>query len=208
MSDIESALSSLLKTAKETHREPEPDTGAASRAAQLVSEAGLPLRHARTKPSQLKGFTEALRGVEERLGSSFLLILCGARGRGKTQLACEAIKATCRMGRSARYTTLFRVISCLKATFEDRYRSEADVIDEMVKPRLLVIDEVGKTTQSDYTQSTLFEILDRRYAALKDTIIISNHSEAELNDQIGASILRRADETGGVIDVSGWAKPY
>lgn len=208
MSDIESALSSLLKTAKKTRREPEPDTGAASRVAQCLTDAGLPIRHANTKPNQLEGFTEALKGVDERLGSSFLLILCGARGRGKTQLACEAIKATCQKGRSARYATLFRIITALKATFDDRYRSEADVIDELVKPRLLVIDEVGKTTQSEYTQSTLFELLDRRYSSLKDTIIISNHSQNELNEQIGASILRRADETGGVIDVTNWPKPY
>jgi len=46
----------------------------------------------------------------------------------------------------------------------------------------------------------LFELLNRRYNDLKDTILIANKSKAEFQDYIGPSLASRMNETGGIVE--------
>lgn len=171
---------------------------------QWVAESGVPKRHRLTQPTFDGHWRDTVESVVERLGTGFVIILAGKRGTGKTQAAVEAVKRSCASGRRSLYTTLHALERELKSTFDDRYRTEEDVIAKHRKPSLLVIDEAGKAGTSDWLQSVFFDLVDARYGAMKDTIIITNATQSQLSSVIGDSILRRARETGGALYADDW----
>jgi DNA replication protein DnaC len=67
-------------------------------------------------------------------------------------------------------------------------KSEAALIEFVIKMDLLVIDDLGAEESSDYSQAALFQILDGRYQAQRPTIVTSN---VELGDAADAGILDR-----------------
>ena len=170
----------------------------------IIDRAGLPRRHRETKSETGGLWGDALAKCKEKLMTGTLIIICGSRGRGKTQLAAALIKTLAHDGRSSRYITLHDLSLRLKATFDNRYENERDVIDDLRKPRLLVVDEVGKVPASDWLHGAFFNLIDKRYGDMRDTLLISNHDKRSVGDAIGDSIVRRANGTGGVLDASGW----
>ena len=69
------------------------------------------------------------------------------------------------------------------------------------RPQLLVIDEIGRGTQGDWLDGLLFQIVDYRYRAGRMTILMGNLEPATLGDIVGASILSRMNDDGGVFDL-------
>jgi DNA replication protein DnaC len=175
---------------------------------ELMDKTCVPKRHRNAKPNQDEQFGEKLEKLKEAFRNGYLVVLCGPRGTGKTQLAVEVIKHTSAKFYSSRFVSFFRYCQHMKECFDNRSMRESEVMTEYVRPTTLVIDEVGKVSGTEWSQSVLFNLVDRRYNALKDTILITNHTEADLSKEIGASVMRRAAETGGAIDTTEWKERY
>jgi hypothetical protein len=142
----------------------------------------------------------AEKRITGKLGSGCLIALVGNRGCGKTQLAVEAIRFCANKGKRARYCTATEFFMEVKATYGNESRSEKNVLDEFSRPLLLVIDEVGQRSESEWENRLLFELLNRRYNALKDTLLISNQTSDEFSKSMGPSLVSRMVETGGLIE--------
>lgn len=204
---IEQTLDNLLKKIQSMPRKPDSEYDQ-QRYREVMEYAGCPFRHRQTKTDHDEAWGDCLGALQKKLTTGYTVILCGARGTGKTQVSVEAIKDAARRGFSARYDTFYRFCQRLKETFDSRHLQEADVMLDYIRPRLLVLDEVGKVSATEWSQSALFHLIDRRYNAMKDTILITNHNASEVAKELGASIVRRADETGGTIDTSTWKKRH
>ncbi len=145
-------------------------------------------------------------GVEESklakmLGTGFLVGLVGGRGPGKTQLAVELMKTTTCELRTAYYNTLTGLFLQIKATFKkDSSESEEDLMDRLCKPSLLVIDEIGMRSDGDWENRMLFELIDRRYRRMADTLLIANLAREQFLQTIGESLASRMQETGGIVE--------
>lgn len=167
----------------------------------LIDEANVPLRHRCADVVNVPEWTRVREKIVGLLASGCLVMLCGTRGSGKTQLGVEAIRELAKRGWSSRYATAMDVFIALKSTYQrDSRKTEAEVLREFTKPSLLVIDEVGKRSESDWENSLLFHIVDKRYGMLKDTILISNQTREAAIASVGASAASRMQETGGVIE--------
>lgn len=170
----------------------------------LMGDSGMPDRHRRAPAGKLVDATDwfkRLQKTREMLGSGFIVALAGTRGNGKTQLACELMKYSCHALRSAYFLTATRFFMTIKATYkEGNSETEMDVIDRFRKPRLLVIDEIGKRAESEWHSTLLFELMNSRYEDLTDTVVIDNRSVADLSQLLGASLISRINQTGGVIE--------
>lgn len=175
---------------------------------EVMDAACCPVRHRKRMPAEDEDYGETIEALRSKLAQGYTVILCGPRGTGKTQLAVDAIRDAAKRGFASRYSTFFTFCQRLKETFDKRNLTEAEVTNEYLRPRLLVLDEVGKTNSTEWSQAALFNLIDRRYNAMKDTILITNHNEADLSNELGASIVRRAAETGGSIDTATWKKRY
>jgi DNA replication protein DnaC len=139
--------------------------------------------------------------VTSMIGSGFLLALIGNRGSGKTQIAVEAMFEATARGLSSRYMTATEFFLAVKSTFsKDSEENEEECISRLAKVKFLVLDEIAKRGETDWENRLLFELIDRRYRNMKDTLIIGNQNPQEFQTAIGPSLADRMNESGGIIE--------
>lgn len=178
---------------------------ASNRAVELWSKADVPKRHAdralHPQPTPMNHpWAKERDRVLSTLGRGVTVCLTGSRGNGKTQIGVEAILKTTLAGRSARFVTAQRMFMEFKASFDDgSKRTEVQVLDALRRPALLVIDEVGQRTESEWESRTLFELLNARYNDLSDTVLTANLEPGQLAENLGPSLVSRMQEGGGII---------
>jgi len=134
----------------------------------------------------------------------------GPVGRGKTHLAVgflrEAILKTGEeAGRFIRAVDLFKEI---RDTFSEKSaRNERALLEEFGKAvPLLVIDDLGTEKVSEWVEQTLYDLIDRRYGELLDTIITSNLEPAALSAHYtnhGPRLMSRIFAMGPLYEVEG-----
>lgn len=128
------------------------------------------------------------------------MALLGGRGTGKTQIGVHAAIGACCVGRSALYAKAMDFFLDVRATYKSEEASEADAIAKFVNPMLLVMDELQVRGDTDFEDRMLTYMLDKRYDAMRDTILIANLSAEAFEDAMGYSVSDRMVESGGVIE--------
>jgi DNA replication protein DnaC len=138
----------------------------------------------------------AARKAQEKINTGGIVLLCGQRGNGKTRLAAEfAIR-----NGSSRYRTAMRFFLEIRATFSNRDVSELDIIDDLAKTDLLVIDEMQERSESDWENRLLTHLIDARYAENRPTILIANMSKRELAASLNTSVIDRIRGNGVTVE--------
>lgn len=126
-----------------------------------------------------------VREYAEMLESGTGMLLCGNNGTGKTHLAIACLQA---LQRAGHHGLMFRsapqMTSELRSAW-DRKISETALLHAYTMVPLLVMDDIGKQSRSDYVQRYLFEILDSRYSHRLPTILTTNASPKTLPHCIG-----------------------
>ena len=173
--------------------------------------AGVPKRHARLasfgtiENDHYKGVLQKaclrMRSVASMDG---LFVIVGNRGTGKTQFGASLICESLNQGRSAVYVTAMRFFMDVRDTFGNRGERESSVVDRLATPNLLVLDEIGRRSETPWENNLLVEVVDRRYSSELMTILISAHEMDDVTDSLGDSIVSRAKETGGIFQFK-WA---
>ena len=153
---------------------------------------------------------EKLDKLKPQIGTGTLLVFQGPSGTGKTQMAIElAYYAMTEKDLSAKFTTLSELQLELKSTF-GRDGGEQAVVQRMIRPDLLVIDEFDwapmkkERVTDDYWQGILYHIINHRYGDMKDTLLTSNKSAEEFEQTTLVPLKSRIIETGGIISTEGW----
>lgn len=143
-----------------------------------------------------------------------IVCLVGARGTGKTRLGCEMARTwyngeACRarlLGiemdhKCVGYSHIMDLFMAVKATYGERSAtSESEVLARWLTPGLLVIDEVQERGETDWENRTFSYILDKRYSAGKSTLLLANVRATDMTARLGASIVSRMQETGGIVE--------
>lgn len=176
--------------------------------------AGVPLRYADAKLSAIEQSANGNKVILEFLAYAKQfqntpptsgLILLGPPGTGKTHLSCALVSSVVFRRKSARYVTAQGMIRAIRATWErGAEKSEGAVIEQHASPSLLVIDEVGVQVGSENERGLIFEVINRRYNALKPTILAGNCTLAELPKFIDERALDRMREGEGKALLFNW----
>jgi len=168
---------------------------------QLRQDAGIPVRHLQCAPGLDGDWAKKLELLSGKLGTGFTAVLIGVRGTGKTQMAVEIVKAATGRMMTCRFITAVGFFMEIKKTYrKEADDSEVDILQRYRRPKLLVIDEIGKRSDSDWENSLLFELLNKRYNDMTDTLLIDNRSKADFSSAIGPSLASRINESGGIIE--------
>lgn len=175
----------------------------------LRSEWNAPKRHALfdVKQGQKGKWAQKLAVLEGMAGKGYLAALVGIRGNGKTQLAVELMKHATRNLRATYYVTAMEFFDDVKSTYikresrpSDPVETQRSILKSYRKPRLLVIDEIGKRSDSEWENNMMFEMVNGRYNDMTDTVLIDNRIKQEFIVSVGPSLASRISETGGIIE--------
>lgn len=137
----------------------------------------------------------------EQLLKGGCLVLTGQPGTGKTHLATGIGQEVMAQHMSTvKYGTVSSFSRSIRSTYGARSeRTEAEAMAELVRPDLLIMDEVGAQSGSSHEMQLMFEVIDSRYRELRPTILISNLNTEGLEDFIGQRAMDRFAECGPVL---------
>ena len=160
--------------------------------------SGFPKRHGRVLMDQETEFMPIWPdGFDWRtLGESFMLLVLGEHGTGKTQSVTHlAYLHAMWFGHSVLYTTGMELFDALR-----QWERKKALLESFRRPRLLVIDEIHLRLDSKYEATMFTELIDHRYREMKSTVMVSNLPQDEARSLIGESSYSRLCETGLVLD--------
>lgn len=166
----------------------------------LIERACLPERHANIFPENSGPWWDAWQKVESRLGTGCIIPIIGTRGSGKTQLAVNAVRHVCGKGANALYTKAMAIFLDIREAMSDRDKSEKEAIKRFISQKLLVIDAMEVRGETDFENRILDYVIDLRYDAGLDTILISNLKKDDFTKSLGPSIVSRVHESGELIE--------
>jgi DNA replication protein DnaC len=121
-----------------------------------------------TPTEELKRAKDAIVNlIETKRGK---IVMLGENGTGKTHLAVCAVKELY----GAIYT-MFEISTRIRATYTPMAsEKELNILDELARVPVLVIDEIGRTKGSEAEENWLSYIIDKRNSRELPLILISN----------------------------------
>lgn len=131
----------------------------------------------------------------EHLKAGTGLILSGKPGTGKSHLATAIMQSIISV-HFTQYMTCMDVIRMIRETWrKDSERSESDVLRDLGRIPLVVIDEIGVQYGTEGEQTILFDVLDIRYRNQMPTILLTNQNMEGAKAFLGDRIWDRMRET-------------
>ncbi len=171
---------------------------------------GYPERHVRMAEGYNGLGVRAARAILPHIDAGGIVAVCGDRGRGKTGLAVFIARERWLAGRKVgTFVTATEMFLEVRATFaKNSGRTEKQVVEGYIGSDLLVIDELHERRDTDFENLVFVEILNKRYARMKPTLLLSNGGRASLAASLGASIVDRIAETGVLLECTENGRPW
>ena len=153
-----------------------------------LSRCGLKPRFkdARVEVASIAAYLDAFE-----LSTGVGLFICGPSRAGKTYAASAMTKAFYNAGYSVILTTSLAMLDSIKESFDGNSRLGPT---RFTGCDVLIIDDLGKENANSWVMTTLFQIVNARYEAMRPTIITSQYSLDELKSRMSRSGERESAE--------------
>ena len=123
-----------------------------------------------------------------------LYLYSGTKGSGKTRMAASIANELIKTKRlQVKFAGSMQIVNEIKATWDDRDRSESKLLTALASVQVLVIDDFGTELPKDWIGERFYSIINGRYQDKLITILTSNMSLSDLryDDRITNRIKER-----------------
>lgn len=132
------------------------------------------------------------------------LIFTGPWGTLKTTFACSILLAGFRMGIEGRFELVMQMLDRLNALEKENQSEYQAAMKQLCTVPLLVLDDMGaEGRRGDFVKAKLEQIIFRRHAELKPTIITTNLTSQELVGLYSMRIMDRLAERCPILAMEG-----
>lgn len=180
--------------------------------ADIWTAAKIPPRHRTltlaSYPSQHLSALRAMRDFLGRWDGHTGLLLSGAYSTGKTGLMVGLAHAIVTdLYALTPYRVVFRSsVSLLEALRPNGHGPEAEVerenlMRDLMRVRLLLLDDIGKDKPSDWVLDRLFTLIDHRTSHELPTFLTTNYAPDELIERVGEGVVDRLVEACEMIEM-------
>jgi DNA replication protein DnaC len=162
-----------------------------------VLEAGVSLMHKNCSFENYIAETEEQKRIIERLKTDkkwFLFL--GNTGTGKNHLAAAMIRERAKNNKGA---VIWRVKKLIDELLGASLEEKRDMLRDLYEVDLLILNELGRSTDKKFFQDTFFDIMDERHENYKQTVIISNLSKEEVYGMFDEALQRKISESATVM---------
>lgn len=123
------------------------------------------------------------------------LVMVGRTGTGKTHLASALARNLLVKKQNIRYITSEDMANKIAETWRDKFgETEASMVARFVDCDLLILDEYGLHDQHETRLQLVHKVLYARYNARKPTMLISNFTKEQLQENLGDRLWSRFQE--------------
>lgn len=129
------------------------------------------------------------------------LMIFGPVGSGKTHLSASIANDFAERGIPTLFGTYSEHLEHIKDEFDSAGANE--YLRDMKTMMVLVIDDIGKEKQTEWTQQILFDVVNYRYEHLLPIIITTNFSAEQLAEYVGHPVWSRLYEMSNGVTTAG-----
>lgn len=173
----------------------------------LFTNWGVPKKHIQSSFENYHGGDEVKKYLLEASKNNQDILLCGKTGCGKTHLAVSIIRGKIERAtkpfseyysekKPAIFITVPELLFEIRQTFnaKDGDENEKCIVDRYSETSLLILDDLGAEKTTEWAESILYLIIDRRNRDEKWTIVTSNLTLPEIEQTLGARIASRLSD--------------
>lgn len=123
------------------------------------------------------------------------LFFSGTPGSGKSHLAVGILIALIARGVDGMFVNAPDLLAEIRASFDEgAARSEIEIMDEVARVDVLVLDDLGAEKTTDFVLDRFYQVVNRRYQSCLPTIVTTNLDLAGMDEKLGSRITSRLCE--------------
>ena len=124
------------------------------------------------------------------------LVIEGPTGSGKTHLAAAITHDLLEKGIEVIFQSVPDLLLRIRGTFNKNSElTEEQIMRRLIEVEVLVLDDLGAEKMTDWTETTIYNLIDQRYRHERPIIITTNLNLGEIGDRIGPRTMDRLAES-------------